>query len=235
MTMPRYQTKLESIAIRGVDDVYIRSLQDRRQFYDPHGEAARLGISPAVWPLFGLLWPSAVHLAAHLAKRPVCPDEKILEVGCGLALASIVGHRRGARITASDCHPLAEKFLRENLRMNKLSSSLKYRHGQWGLEQPLTDQEAGRPVLSGRYDLVIGSDLLYDRDMPAELASFIDAHAKEEAEVWIVDQNRGYRPAFNRHMQSHGFTLIKDKHLRDDEPAEAGATQYKGRLLKYHR
>lgn len=233
MTIPSYQTKLESIAITGVNNLNIRSLLDRQQYYDPQGEALRLGIGPAVWPLFGMLWPSAIHLAAHLAQRPVCPDEKILEVGCGLALASLVGHRRGARITASDCHPLAEKFLRENLRLNELCSSLKYRHGQWGLDEPLTDEQAGRPVLSGLYDLVIGSDLLYERDMPPALATFIDQHARPDAEVWIVDQNRGYRPAFNRHMAGYGFELVKDKRLTHE--GVEGGVPYKGRLLKYQR
>jgi len=235
MTMPSYQTKLESIAISGVNNLLIRSLLDRRQYYDPKGIALRLGIGPAVWPLFGLLWPSAVHLAAHLARRPVCPDEKILEVGCGLGLASLVGHQRGARITASDCHPMAEEFLRENLRLNELCASLKYRHGQWGLGQPLTHEQAGRAVLTGRYDLVIGSDLLYDRDMPQALATFIDQHARSDAEVWIVDQDRGYRPAFNRHMADYGFELFKDKRLAQHPPEGQGGTPYKGRLLKYQR
>ncbi|HUH86551.1 MAG TPA: SAM-dependent methyltransferase [Pusillimonas sp.] len=235
MTMPSYDTKLESIAIAGVNNLFIRSLLDRQQYHDPEGEAQRLGIGPAIWPLFGLLWPSALHLAEHLARRPVCPDEKILEVGCGLGLASLVGHRRGARITASDCHPLTETFLQENLRLNDLCSSLKYRHGQWGLNEPMSDDEAGRPVLSGRYDLVIGSDLLYERDMPQALSAFIDQHARPEAEVWIVDQNRGYRPAFNRHMADYGFELFKDKRLVNDAASNSGSPPYTGRILKYTR
>ena len=39
--MPGYQTKRERIAIAGVDDLIIRSLLDRRQFFDPLGEADR--------------------------------------------------------------------------------------------------------------------------------------------------------------------------------------------------
>lgn len=232
---PGYQTKKQSIEINGVKNLLIRSLRDRQQYHDPDHQALRLGIGPATWPLFGLLWPSSIHLAAHLATRPVCQNEKILEIGCGLGLASLVGHRRGARITASDCHPLAEKFLKVNLSLNELCSSLKYRHGQWGLEQPLTEQEAGRPVLSGRYDLVIGSDLLYEPDMPQALATFIDQHAKPQAEVWIVDQNRGYRPAFNRNMALHGFELVHDKHLVEDACTVSGRAAYRGRLLKYQR
>ncbi|MDX3893827.1 SAM-dependent methyltransferase [Pusillimonas sp.] len=235
MATPGYYTKTEKIEINGVKSLLIRSLRDRQQYHDPHDAALRLGIGPATWPLFGLLWPSALYLAGHLARRPVCPDEKILEIGCGLGLASLVGHRRGARITASDCHPLAEDFLRENLRLNALCASLKYRHGQWGLEGPMTEQEAGRAVLTGRYDLIIGSDLLYEPDMPFALAAFIDQHALSQAEVWIVDQNRGYRSAFNRHMSAYRFELIKEKRLAHEACGVSGQAPYKGRLLKYRR
>ena len=48
--MPGYLTKQEQIAVTGVDDLVIRSLLDRQQFFDPHGVADRLGISSATWP-----------------------------------------------------------------------------------------------------------------------------------------------------------------------------------------
>ena len=107
--MPGYETKQERIAIAGVDDLVIRSLLDRQQFADDDGAAERVGISTASWPLFGLLWPSGALLAARLGARPVRAGERILEVGCGLALASLVAHRRGADVTASDRHPLTER------------------------------------------------------------------------------------------------------------------------------
>ncbi len=234
MTGIGYQTRLSDIVIPNTENLVIRSLRDHQQFHDPDGEAARLGISPALWPLFGLLWPSAIHLAGHLALRQVCPDERILEIGCGLALASQVAHRRGARITASDQHPLAEIFLLENLRLNGLLRPLKYRHGQWGLREPLTEADAGRAVLSGRYDLIVGSDLLYERSSAPALAHFIDQHARQQAEVWIVDANRGYRPAFNREMRARGFGLADDIRLQQTA-APHGRLPYKGRLLKYRR
>ena len=141
--MPGYRTRQHRVAIAGVDDLVIRSLADRRQFFDPLGEAERLGISSAAWPLFGLLWPSGAQLAARIALRPVSGGERILEVGCGLALASLVGHRRGADVTASDRHPLTERFLEENLRLNDLAP-MKYRHGHWAVpELPPIGQGAG--------------------------------------------------------------------------------------------
>ncbi|MFT0548958.1 class I SAM-dependent methyltransferase [Allopusillimonas ginsengisoli] len=280
MTMPGYKTKLEHIAIAGAGKLFIQSLLDRQQYYDPTGEALRRGICSASWPLFGLMWPSGVQLATQLAQRRVCPDERILEIGCGLGLASLVGQRRGAHITASDCHPLAEIFLDANAKLNDLPL-LTYRYGQWGDSAPSADQyveqhgpsgasmPAGlisasslvgsimdvasdaEPIvvdravpgagfsertLSGRYDLIIGSDLLYEPDMPVTLSAFIDRHANADAEVWIVDPNRGHRNAFSRNMAHFGFVLEEDKRL-DDQPVltEEGTQVYKGRLLRYRR
>jgi predicted nicotinamide N-methyase len=230
--MPGYQTKREQITVAGADDLAIRSLLDRQQYADPSGEAERQGISSAAWPLFGLLWPSGTQLAERLAVRPVRAGERILEVGCGLALASLVGHRRGADITASDCHPLVPSFLGENARLNGLAP-IKYRHGQWSVGAP---RPSGRPatggarIVRGRFDLIIGSDLLYERDDDSALAGFIGRHAAIDAEVWIVDPDRGNRAAFNRQMAALGFQLHEQ---RLDRSAAPGVAPYKGRLLTY--
>ncbi len=232
--MPGYRTKQEQVAVAGVAKLTIRSLLDCEQYADPLGVAERLGISSATWPLFGLLWPSGVQLAARLALRPVVAAERILELGCGLALASLVGHRRGADVTASDCHPLAGSFLRENLRLNALLP-MKYRHGHWGRDieaagAPGAADEEG-PV-RGRFELIIGSDVLYERDASGALAGFIAMHAAPASEVWIVDPDRGNRPAFNRLMAAAGYAL---REQRLDCVASAAGGAYKGRLLSYRR
>lgn len=231
--MPGYQTKQERVAIAGVDDLVIRSLLDRQQFFDPRGEADRLGISSAAWPLFGVLWPSGAQMAARMALRPVRSTERILEIGCGLALASLVGHRRGADVTASDYHPLAERFLEENLRLNDLGP-MKYRHADWSAPElpPTQPGAAALRALRGQYDLIIGSDLLYERDASAALGGFIARHSSPAGEVWIIDPDRGNRPAFNREMAAQGFSMREE---RLDSPASIGAAAYKGRLLVYWR
>ena len=226
--MPGYRTKEERISIVGVDDLIIRSLLDRQQFADPDGAAERLGISSAAWPLFGLLWPSGALLAARLGARPVRAGERILEIGCGLALASLVGHRRGADVTASDRHPLTALFLAENLRLNGLLP-MKYLHGDWEASSDAADEAA---AASGGFDLIVGSDLLYERDAGGALARFVSRHAKASCEVWIVDPDRGNRPAFNRRMETHGFERGEE---RLDVVASATDAAYKGRLLVYRR
>ena len=231
--IPGYRTRQQRIFIAGADDLIIRSLLDHQQFFDPLGEAQRLGISSAAWPMFGLLWPSGAQLAARIALRPVNAAERILEIGCGLALASLVGHRRGANVTASDCHPLAASFLMENLRLNNLAP-MKYRYGHWRDCASLVEADCGPEdcLVRGQYDLIVGSDVLYERDEDAALAGFIARHASASAEVWIIDPDRGNRPAFNRQMAAAGFLMHEE---RLNTPASVGTAAYKGRLLVYRR
>ena len=225
--MHGFHTHQTRIAIAGAPDLVIRSLADRQQFDDPRGHALRLGISCATWPLFGLCWPSGVALASRLVQRDVRAGERILEIGCGLALPSLVGHRRGADITASDCHPLAAGFLRANLRLNGLAP-MSYRHGQWNIpaREHVRSAVHRGSVVRGRFDLIIGSDLLYERDASGGLASFIGRHAGARSQVWIVDPDRGNRAAFNRQMSLEGFSRSEE---RLDAPG------YKGRLIRYER
>lgn len=227
--MPGYQTKQERIAIQGARSLIIRSLLDRQQYADPLGEAAAMGISSAAWPLFGLLWPASLQLAAWMAERPLVPHERILEVGCGLALASLACHRRGADVTASDCHPLASSFLLENTGLNDLPP-LPYRHGHWAAQAdaPVHDQH---PVVQGRFNLIIGSDVLYERDEAGHLSAFIERHTMPCAEVLIVDPNRGNRAAFNRRMDKAGFSLEET----DLSHSLASGVAFRGRMLRYLR
>ena len=231
--MPGYEVKHERIAVAGVADLVIRSLLDKQQFSDPQGDAERLGISSSLWPLFGLLWPSGSHLAARLGARDIIRGDRILEIGCGLGLASLVGHRAGADVTASDCHPLAGRFLSRNLVLNDLGP-MKYRHGQWPgvvLPRDAIDEHAA-VVVHGEFDLIIGSDVLYERDERGTLADFIAALAAPVAEVWIVDPNRGNRSAFHKNMARHGFHM---EETRLDRAETEGAAAYKGRMLTYVR
>jgi 2-polyprenyl-3-methyl-5-hydroxy-6-metoxy-1,4-benzoquinol methylase len=217
--VPGYAVKFQQVAVVNGAALEIRSLLDRQQFADPLGEAAAAGISPACWPLFGQIWPSAQKLA-DLMQVWELGARRVLEIGCGLGLASLVVHRRLGDITASDCHPLSEVFLRANLQLNQLPA-LKYCTGNWGRPNPEL----------GNFDLIIGSDVLYERSHPEQLAAFIQMHAATQCEVLIIDPNRGNRSSFNRRMALLGFDLSE---TRIDAPLADGA-RYRGSLLHYRR
>lgn len=227
--MPGYLFKFESIAIKGTAPLQIRSLLDNQQFFDLHGEAEALGISSAFWPLFGLLWPSGQHLAEAMALRPLREDESILEIGCGLGLASLVAHRKGALVTASDCHPLAAAFMLENLRLNDLPP-LRYCHGNWATPNLAVPPSLRVPKVQGLFELIMGSDVLYERDDEGALPRFIERHAAPVSEVMIIDPNRGNRAAFSKRMSNLGYRL-------EETPLKSLplALPYSGRLLHYRR
>lgn len=213
-----YQVKYENYQL-GQTQFEIRSLLDRQQFYDPVGVALAAGISSASWPLFGMVWPSARMLAGAMHTHDI-KNKRILEVGCGLGLASLVLQRRLGDITASDRHPLTQLFLNENARINLLPI-LKYQTGQW---------DRANPGL-GQFDLIIASDVLYERDHPEMLASFLDRHAQENASIIVVDPDRGNRNAFARAMQRKGYALD----LQKADLRQSSGEAYKGHFLTFQR
>jgi len=220
--MPGYAIKIETLEVGGLD-MHVRSLLDRQQFSDPLGEAERAGISSATWPLFGLPWPSGYVLAGVMSTLEL-RSRRILEVGCGLGLASLVVQRRLGNITASDCHPLAKSFLAENLRLNDLPA-MKFTTGDW----------CGPNPSLGQFDLIIGSDVLYERGLPKILSEFIERHSCAIMDVIIVDPDRGNRSAFNKCMDVLGFERSEVRLTQLPLTHEAIAVPYKGRILSYKR
>ncbi|MBI3715042.1 MAG: SAM-dependent methyltransferase [Betaproteobacteria bacterium] len=216
--MPGYRVKQECFTL-GSSDFHIRSLLDNQQYADRDGLAEAAGISPSTWQLFGLVWPSARILADAMQTQDIA-GKRVLEIGCGLALASLVIHRRLGDITASDRHPLAESFLIENLQLNALPA-LKYQTGNWARDNPAL----------GRFDLIIASDVLYERDQPEELAAFIDLHANAVVDVVIVDPGRGNRSAFSHCMARLGYSLDLQRAAR----AQNSGEPFAGHILRLAR
>jgi len=173
---------------------HLETLADRQQFHDPGGALEARGISPAVWSLFGVVWPAGLLLADTMADHPV-EGKRILEAGCGLAIASMVLADRQADVTASDMHPLAGEFLERNAVRNGVRT-VPFRVMDW------------RQQYEGvMFDMIIGSDLLYERGQPELLAEFIEGHIRAEASVVLADPGRGQSTRFNKLMQANGFNV----------------------------
>jgi hypothetical protein len=111
------------------------------------------------------------------------------------------------------------------LRLNHLPP-IPYMHGQWGVPVVATDQP------SATFGLILGSDVLYERDPLGTLAQFIALHGAPVVEVWIIDPDRSNRSAFSQRMQTLGFQLREE---RLDTIATEHTAAYKGRLITYSR
>ena len=172
--MPGYTTREVTIRL-GEHDYSIRALSDRQQFSDPHHDAARIGISSSLWCLFGQVWPSGRVLAQAMCSFDVS-GKRILELGCGLGLSSLVLQRR-CRDVANACETArCQSFLQHNAIQNLLPH-VRYRDLRW----EIPDQELGR------FDLIIGSDILYEQGHASMLADMLVRHAKPTAEILITD------------------------------------------------
>ncbi|WP_305909794.1 SAM-dependent methyltransferase [Methylomarinum sp. Ch1-1] len=210
----RYQT----IEFDNVD-IHLRTLRDRQQYLDVDGVAAKLGISSATWPLFGIVWDSS-EVLAHLMYDYKVAGKRILEVGCGIALSSLVLNHRHADITATDYHPEAEHFLLENVRLNK-GNAIPFVRTGWG------DQDSDL----GEFDLLIGSDLLYESEHVELLAGFIDHHAKPHCDVILVDPGRGHHARFSKKMIGLGYSHSQNK----PDNVDYLSRPFRGQVLQYQR
>lgn len=190
--MPGYAVETLTHHIGGLD-YHLRGLTDRLQHHDPGGHAEMAGVPPSSWSHFGVLWPAGLALAQAMSVLPVA-GLRILELGCGLGLASLVLKRRGADITASDHHPLAEEFLRQNESLNRIGP-IAFHCAPWDTEHDAL----------GRFDLLIGADLLYERGQGPALGAFVGRHAKPVARVILADAGRGYGAIFSEAMRRLGF------------------------------
>ena len=97
-------------------------------------------------PYWAELWPAARALAEAL---PDVSGLRVVELGCGLGLPSLVAAARGAAVTATDWSHDAIALLRENASRNELELRAEVR--DW------------REPWEERFDLVFAADVLYER------------------------------------------------------------------------
>ena len=213
-----YRLKREIITICLVD-YQICSLFDRQQFDEDDLEAATRGITSATWSLFGVVWPASQVLAAEVSVAALA-GKRVLEIGCGIGLASIVLHKMGVDITASDYHPRAQEFLNRNVLDNGLAP----------MKFQAIDFEQQNPLL-GKFDLIIASDVLYQPQHAQNLSRFISLHSSDDVKVIVVDPGRENRAKFTHHMialgYSHQFTNFNQQ--------LSASVRCKGRILNYQR
>jgi predicted nicotinamide N-methyase len=97
-------------------------------------------------PYWAELWPAATALAEAL---PDVAGLRVVELGCGLGVTSLVAAAAGADVTAIDWSEDAIALLRENASRNGLTVRAETR--DW------------REPWDERFDLALAADVLYER------------------------------------------------------------------------
>jgi predicted nicotinamide N-methyase len=113
-------------------------------------------------PYWAELWPAGLALARELPAR--LDGLRIVELGCGLGIPSLVAAARGARVAAVDWAADAIALLSENAARNKLSLDLV--HADWRR-------------FDGSFDLALAADVLYEARNVEPLAGLLSRIAPQ--------------------------------------------------------
>ena len=135
-------------------------------------------------PYWADLWPSSFALARHLVMLDG-GGRRLLELGCGVGLASVAAARAGFHVTATDYYDDALAFASVNVVRN-------------GLPAPATRMVDWRqlPPDLGTFDLVVASDVLYETRYPGLIAEVLARTLAANGEGLIADPGRIAAPQF---------------------------------------
>ena len=132
-------------------------------------------------PYWATPWPSGAVLAGALTEDPPPPGTRVLELGCGLGLPSIVAARAGARVLATDGHSDAVAFAAHSMALNEVEGEVAV--AEWASDG---DALAAR----GPWDLVLGADVLYLRANVEAALALLPRLVAPDGEVLLADPRR---------------------------------------------
>jgi predicted nicotinamide N-methyase len=164
---------LLDIAAQSVDSLTIVAPRDWDELRHQEGAASRS------IPYWARVWPSGRALVDFLATRDLAGG-RVLELGCGLGLASAAAARAGATVLATDRSPDAVVFAAHNLALNELEG-----------EVALVDWREPRLLLDGApWDLVIAADVLYTHQAVDTLLRLLPKLTRPRGEALLADPSR---------------------------------------------
>jgi predicted nicotinamide N-methyase len=133
-------------------------------------------------PYWSVLWRSGVALARELDGEEL-HGLRVVELGCGLGIPSIAAARGGAEVIATDGDIDALGLVRRNAEENGVE--LERVAVDWGDPDELVER--------GPFDIVLASDVLYERPSIAMLLNMLPRLAPV---AWIADPGRPAAGAF---------------------------------------
>jgi predicted nicotinamide N-methyase len=154
-------------------------------------------IGPAYW---AQVWPSSLALGARLLAQPSLASDasSILELGCGLGLASICAALAGAQsVLATDIETSALDFTDANAAANGVADGVvRVQQLDWA---DIAEASPSSPPPQ-QHELLLAADIVYGEEAPALLAEVLHALVAPGGTVLLTD-NRD-RPYADRRRES---------------------------------
>jgi predicted nicotinamide N-methyase len=147
-------------------------------------------------PYWAEPWPSGMALSRVVAALPL-RGTRVLELGCGLALPSLVASVGGASVLATDWSPDAIELARANATRNGLA-----------LETAVVAWERPeRLVRRAPWDVVLAADVLYERRNVDALLELLPALVDATGRVLLADPGRPPTADFLRRAEDDGWRV----------------------------
>ena len=146
-------------------------------------------------PYWADVWPSSVALAGVVAALDG-RNKRALELGCGLGLVTIGALRAGFDVLATDYYEDALLFARRN-GLSATGREPRTRHVDW----------RSFPADLGRFDLVLASDVLYEREYATLVADAIVASLTPGGVALVADPGRIALLSFVTACEQRGCTV----------------------------
>jgi predicted nicotinamide N-methyase len=148
-------------------------------------------------PYWAELWPSARVLGESLL-RMRSEGRSLLELGCGSGLVSTCAALAGFSVTVSDYYDDAMLFARVNARRNAAPDPGTVLIDWRNLPKDLP-----------RFDLVVASDVLYERTYGPVVAQAIAATLARDGVAYVADPGRVARDTFIRALSPIGLKVAE--------------------------
>lgn len=149
-------------------------------------------------PFWAEIWPAAIGLAIFIFQnRESFTGKRILELGAGAGLAGIAAKLAGADVTQSDFIGAALSFIRVNCLRNQVP-----------VGNLLLADWRDFPEVAAKYDLVIGSDILYEKTLHSDLVKVFHQVLKSGGSVYLSDPGRGFGRQFVSDLTVLGWDNI---------------------------
>lgn len=209
---PGYDVITEHVTVAGLD-IAVRRPRSAEELIDEDDYARDERL-----PYWADLWPSGRVLAEWCAEHALA-DRRVVELGAGLALPSLVALRRGAHVLATDWYPDALAFARVNAHAAG-AGRLETMEVDWGAPPAAL-------VARGPFDVVMGADILYENRHAAQLAPLIASLVADDGAIVITDPRRPAAGDLIAELRETGW-----RHTREDvrfrgRPDEQGSVVYR--------
>ncbi len=148
-------------------------------------------------PYWAELWPSARVLGEWMLGMPG-EGRTLLELGCGSGLVSTCAALAGFEVTVSDYYEDAMRFAQVNANRNSAA-----------VPQTVSIDWRNLPADLRRYDVVVASDVLYERHYGPFVAEAFAAALNRDGVAWLADPGRVARDAFVRALGPVGLKIAE--------------------------